>query len=255
MHLRHVGTTLFALVLSLTAYAQPTPVTVRVLSHDAKFVGSSVGGALVTLTEADSGRVLAQGVTEGETGDTDLIVRTPRDRRASIVTEGAAGFTAQLDLERPTRIVATAYGPLDFPGSATSVSASRLLLPGQNLTEGDGWLLDLPGLIVELGGLPDAPVRLEDGKSEIPIRARVAMMCGCPIEPDGLWDAAEFEIEAMLERDGRIVRRLPMRYAGEPSEFAGTLLVTKPGNYHVIVTATQPRTGNSGSSRAAIGAL
>ena len=46
-----------------------------------------------------------------------------------------------------------------------------------------------------------------------------------------------------------------MRYAGEPSEFAGTLLVTKPGNYHVIVTATQPRTGNSGSSRAAIGAL
>ena len=77
MHLRHVGTTLFALVLSLTAYAQPTPVTVRVLSHDAKFVGSSVGGALVTLTEADSGRVLAQGVTEGETGDTDLIVRTP----------------------------------------------------------------------------------------------------------------------------------------------------------------------------------
>lgn len=81
------------------------------------------------------------------------------------------------------------------------------------------------------------------------------MICGCPIEPDGLWDAAEFEIDAIVERDGRILRRLPMRYASEPSEFSGTLRVTEPGSYNEIVTATQPRTGNSGSSRAAIGAL
>ncbi|HEX6202874.1 MAG TPA: hypothetical protein VF100_07720, partial [Thermoanaerobaculia bacterium] len=52
------------------AAAEETAVTVRVLSRDAKFVGSSMGGARVTIRDAETGTLLAEGVTAGSTGDT-----------------------------------------------------------------------------------------------------------------------------------------------------------------------------------------
>jgi|TARA_Y100001933_G_scaffold120145_1_gene120145 hypothetical protein len=45
---------------------------------------------------------------------------------------------------------------------------------------------------------------------------------------------------------------VPLRYAGESSEFSAELPITASGDYEVVVTATQPRTGNSGT---ALGAL
>ena len=63
------------LAISAPAYAEPTPVTVRVISQDAKFVGDGMGGARVTLRDARTGRVMANGVTKGGTGDTDQIMK------------------------------------------------------------------------------------------------------------------------------------------------------------------------------------
>ncbi len=235
-----------------TAYGETTRVSIHVLSQDAKFIGSSVGGARITLTATETGELLAEGVTQGETGDTDLIMRTPRRRDSVLVTEDTAGFVADVDLDQPTRVTATAYGPLDYADSANVVSASRWLIPGQDLSIGNGWLLVMPGLVVDLHELPQSVVRLDNDSAVVAIRARVTMMCGCPIEPDGLWDAAEFEVEAALLRDGAVERRQPLRYAGESSEFSAELPITASGDYEVVVTATQPRTGNSGT---ALGAL
>ncbi|MFC3175481.1 hypothetical protein ACFOD9_14575 [Novosphingobium bradum] len=50
------------LLFAEPAFADPTPVTVRVISQDAKFVGDSTGGAQVILRDAENGHILAEGI-------------------------------------------------------------------------------------------------------------------------------------------------------------------------------------------------
>ena len=47
----------FAIILicATSVMAVPTNVTVRVRTKDAKFMGSSIGGALITIRDADTG--------------------------------------------------------------------------------------------------------------------------------------------------------------------------------------------------------
>ena len=68
------------------AQAEPTEIVVRVLSRDAKFIGSSMGGAQVTLRDVKSGDVLAEGQTSGGTGDTGLLMKANQTRRAALST-------------------------------------------------------------------------------------------------------------------------------------------------------------------------
>jgi hypothetical protein len=89
------------LAISAPAYAEPTPVTVRVISQDAKFVGDGMGGARVTLRDARTGRVMANGVTKGGTGDTDQIMKSI-GRSPLRASAEAAAFFATLEIERPT---------------------------------------------------------------------------------------------------------------------------------------------------------
>ncbi len=67
-----------ALLVPAIALAEPTEITIRVLSKDGKFVGTSMGGARVILRDADTGEILAQGVTAGGTGDTARIMHARR---------------------------------------------------------------------------------------------------------------------------------------------------------------------------------
>ena len=57
-----------------TAKAEPTDIIIRVLAKDAKFIGMETGGAKVILRDADTGEILAQGVTSGGTGNTPKIM-------------------------------------------------------------------------------------------------------------------------------------------------------------------------------------
>jgi hypothetical protein len=41
--------------------AEPTVITIRVISKDAKFIGTSMGGMRITLRDAHTGAVLATG--------------------------------------------------------------------------------------------------------------------------------------------------------------------------------------------------
>src|SRR5680860_464066 len=108
-----------ALVFAPTfAFAEPTDVTVRVLGKDSKFVGSSMGGARVIVRDADTGEILAQGVTEGSTGDTKRIMGPQENSRAIRSSEGAAKFVATIDIDAPRLIEVEAYGPLAQPQAA-----------------------------------------------------------------------------------------------------------------------------------------
>ena len=245
----------FVIILSLAvltapavASAEQTEITVRVLAKDSKFVGTSMGGMRIILRDAHTGEILATGLTQGGTGNTKLIMHEDRGRRAQLADKSAAKFTATLDLDEPRLIEAEAYGPLGQPQAATRVLSTQWVVPGRGISGGDGWVLDLPGLVVDVLA-PPAHIRLPAETTEVVLRANVVMMCGCPIEPKGLWDADKLEVKAIVKRNGERIAQLDLAYAGETSQFATKVPVEAPGDYEVIVFAHDPRNGNTGIDR------
>lgn len=221
--------------------ATETRVQVRVIARDAKLIGDAVGGARVTVTDAETGTVLDRGVTAGSTGDTDRIMRTPRARGATVFdTPGAAGWLARFELRRPTVVEIAAEGPLDYPQATARASRTMLLAPGTEIT-GDGVVLELNGFIVELlerGAGTEGPV--------VPVRARVRMLCSCPTEPEGLWSVER--VTARLMAGGEVVAQAPLEYSGQQSVYTGTVRAPGPGTYRLQVVAADPATVNFGSA-------
>jgi hypothetical protein len=236
-----------ALVICSAAGAEPTRIDVRVISKGAKFVGTSMGGVAITLRDADTGALLAEGMTAGGTGDTARIMQAQQRHHDPVATDDAAVFHATLELAVPRRIEVTAFGPLAQRQSAASVSSTMWVVPGRHVTGGDGWRLELPGFAVDVLA-PPAHQRVR-GAGPVPVRANVVMMCGCPIEPGGPWDASRYEVRATVSRDGVKLRELPLAYAGETSQFAAELGGFEPGAYEVLVYAYDPANGNTGLDR------
>ncbi len=230
-----------------TALAEPTQITVRVLSKDAKYIGTSMGGVRVTLRDGETGEVLATGLTEGGTGDTKLLMHENAGRRSKMSDASSAKYQVTLDLAEPRLIEVEAFGPLAQRQAAQRIVASQWVIPGRGVSGGDGWVLEMPGFAVDVLS-PPAHVRVPGGKA-VDIRANVIMMCGCPIEPKGLWDADKYEVAAFVKRDGKTVSRVPLKYAGETSQFAASVEVADPGFYEVVVYAYDPANGNTGLDR------
>jgi len=234
------------LLLSVSsAMAEETRVDVRVLSKGAKFIGTSMGGVGVTIRDADTGRLLAQGRTAGTTGDTDKIMRESQPHHAGVSTEDAGVYRARVDLAEPRKLKVTARGPLAQPQAINTVSVTQWVVPGKDITGGDALLLEMPGFVVDVLA-PPAHQKLSAATAPIEIRANVTMMCGCPIVAGGLWDADRYEVSALVRRDGETVPGFELSYAGETSQFSGRLDVSKPGAYEVIVYAYDPKNGNTG---------
>jgi hypothetical protein len=237
-----------ALLIPGIALAEPTEITIRVLSKDGKFVGTSMGGARVILRDADTGEILAQGVTAGGTGDTARIMHEDGGRRATLSDDSAAKFTATLNLDEPRLIEAEVIGPLAQRQSANRATATHWVVPGKNITGGDGWVLELPGFVVDVLA-PPAHVKLPPDTNTVAVRANVALMCGCPIEPGKLWDADALEVGAIVTRNGKRLPPVALKYAGETSQFSGNISVFGAGLYDVTVYAYNPANGNTGVDR------
>ncbi|MFO7764414.1 MAG: hypothetical protein R6V61_11850 [Wenzhouxiangellaceae bacterium] len=233
---------------SAPAAAEPTDVTIRVLSKDAKFVGTSMGGARVVLRDVHTGEVLATGVTEGGTGNTSKIMHSDGGRRARMADETAASFTATLDLDEPRLIEVEATGPAAQRQAEQRVTATQWVVPGRAPGGTEGWILELPGFAVDVLA-PPAHVRIPGDREEVEIRANVTMMCGCPIEPGGLWDADGYDVEMIVVRNGERIDSASMSYAGQTSQFAGEFEIDESGVYDITVYAYDPRTGNTGLDR------
>jgi len=234
------------LLLPAPSLAADTDVTVRVLSKGAKFVGTSMGGARVVLRDADTGELLAQGVTSGGTGDTRKIMREKQPHHAPVSTDDAAAFRTTLDLDAPRRIEVVVTGPLAQRQAANRVTSTQWVVPGKHVTGGDAWLLELPGFMVDVLDPPAHQVR---GGDPVRLRANVTMMCGCPVEPGGQWDADRFEVRALLERDGEPHDEVELAFAGTASQFEAVLEDLPRGTYHATVYAYDPENGNTGLDR------
>lgn len=239
---------LLALItVGLNAYAEPTDVTVRVKSKGAKFVGTGMGGAFVTIKDVYSGELLAKGLTLGSTGDTDLIMKTPQERGMAISDESSAHFTATLDIDRPVYAEISAYGPMAQKQSANKITATQWIVPGKDITGGDAFFMELPGLVVDVRD-PAAHTKMS-GKVEVEVMANVTLMCGCPITPGGLWDASQYEVGAIVLKDNEKVDEFALDFAGKPSQFSGKYSPGKEGAYQAIVYAYNPANGNTGLDR------
>lgn len=234
--------------VSLPAAAEPTEITVRVLSQDAKFVGTSMGGARIVVRDVHTGEVLTSGVTRGGTGNTSMIMHSDGGRRARLADETAASFSATLELDEPRLIEVEATGPAAQRQAEQRVTATQWVVPGRAPGGSEGWILELPGFAVDVLS-PPAHVRFSGDLDNVEVRANVTMMCGCPIEPGGLWDADGYEVEMIVLRSGERVAGVPMSFAGQTSQFTGRVPVDGPGVYDVTVFAYDPRTGNTGLDR------
>ncbi|WP_156390832.1 MULTISPECIES: hypothetical protein [unclassified Caulobacter] len=228
----------FVSAAPLVALAEPTHVMVRAQALDAKFIGDHMGGVRIRLKDARTGAVLAEGLTKGGTGDTQRIVRAPRARGDSVTDTATAGFEAVLDLKRPTLVRAEATGPMGKPGASIVVTSSLWIVPGRDIL-GDGWTLTLPGLVVE-------PSAATTSDGAVAITAKVAPMCGCPIEKDGLWDAANYRVEARLMKGRDLIAKAQLTFTGRTGEYAATVPKVAPGRYALSVVATDAKTINAG---------
>lgn len=231
--------------------AVDTDITIRVLSRDAKFVGSSMGGARVVLRDAQNDELLARGVTAGGTGDTAKLMHAKEGRRAPLTANDAASFQVTLDLERPRLMTVEVSGPQVQQQSGHAASATQWVVPGKHLSAGDGWIIELPGFVVNVLAPPAQAVTLEDAES-VTVSAQVVMMCGCPVTPGGLWDATQYEVGMLVSREGEQIGDVAMTHSGTGSRFSGELSVTDAGLYDITVYAYDPRTGNTGLDRTTI---
>ncbi|WP_226949241.1 hypothetical protein [Rhizorhabdus wittichii] len=226
----------------MAAAAEPTDLVIRVISEGGKYVGTSMGGAEIIVRDVRSGEVLARGRTAGSTGDTARIM-TGGPRGTPLADEASAAFRARIDIDEPRLVEVEAFGPLAQPQAAVRVTAQRWIVPGRPVT-GDGWVLELPGLVVDLVE-PAAHQRGAAGAS-VRLAANVALMCGCPIEPGGIWDAARYDVRATIRRDGQPADEVRLSYGGRTGYFAGTFPADKAGAYVVTVTAMDSKTGATG---------
>jgi hypothetical protein len=241
-----VGAGVCAVLVAGPALGVETEITVRVLSKGAKFIGTSMGGVQVVLRDAHTGEILAKGVTTGTTGSTDKIMRDPHPTHAPIATEDAGAFRTTLDLTEPRYVEVEAFGPLAQPQAVNRVSATQWIIPGKHIRSGDAWLLVLPGFVVDV---LDPPAHRSSAEDPVVLRANVTMMCGCPIEAGGLWDANRYEVRALVERNGAPYRTADLAYAGTTSQFEARLEGLTPGSYVATVYAYDPENGNTGLDR------
>ena len=241
----------------------PTQLDVRVIAKDGKYLGDDIGGALVTIHDVRTGELMARGTTSGGSGQQNLM-DISLTRSEVLPVDEASVFTVPLDLDEPRLIRVTAYGPLAAQQSANTVSLTQWVYPGKNITggaKGGGFLLEVPGLVVQI---LNPPTTLPDtAPQHIEIRANVTMMCGCPIgKGHPPWYPDQFDVTAVVKQGEYGSIELPLKYDENapyaiPSHFVNKWQVPKNDTeqqqiYEITVSAFQKKTGNTGVDKATL---
>lgn len=237
---------IMALLFSSLVSATETKVMIRAKARDAKFIGTSLGGAHIIVRNKLNQRILAEGNTTGSTGNTDLIMKSPKVRGNSIADEQTGGFMATIDIDEPTFVNIEVISPLNSRQAQAVVSTELWLIPGKNIL-GEGIILEIPGYIIDilkprthqyiaLNGIKDKPFLFQ---------ANIVMMCGCVIEKGGVWNSDEIEVKGILKKDGKIVKNIDMALVST-NLFEGSHMINSPGNYELVLYAYHEKTGNTG---------
>ncbi|SFN90996.1 hypothetical protein [Salegentibacter flavus] len=226
-------------------FSQETKIMVRAQAKDAKFIGTSMGGAKIIIRDVETGKILDEGLTKGITGDTEVILLSPRERYKEITTEKTAGYEASLKLDKPTFVSIEAQGPMSKKQAKVVSSTQLWVIPGKDIT-GDGIILEIPGFVVDVLS-PQTHETISAG-TEIEIRANIVMMCGCPVTEEGTWDASGYEIKALISSEGKEHKEINLNSTDKASTFSETVKLVE-GDYEIEVYAYDPKTGNTGLDR------
>ena len=227
-------------VLPLTA--QETSIMVRAKAKDAKFIGSSIGGAKILIKDGLTGEILDQGITSGSTGNTDKIMKQDWKRSEDLSDDDTAGFNARLDIDKPTFVTIEAYAPINKKQAKVMSSTQLWVIPGKNVS-GDGVILEIPGFVVDILS-PQTHERIASTDT-IELKANIVLMCGCPVTKDGIWDANQYEVKAIVKDSDGTSQEIVLNQKDKPSTFEAQMNLEK-GLYEVMIYAYDPVTGNSG---------
>lgn len=230
----------------LFSYAKETKITIRAKAKDAKFIGSSLGGAYVIIRNKINNMILAEGKTSGSTGNTDLIMKAPKHRESSIADDTTGKFLATLHIDEPTFVSIEVFSPFNHKQAQAKVSTEIWVIPGKDIL-GDGIILEIPGFIIDilkprthqyigLNSISGKPFQ---------IQANIVMMCGCVIDKGGVWDSDKFETKAIINKDGKLISETSLSLIST-NLFEGSVSISSPGNYEIFVYAFDPKTGNTG---------
>lgn len=225
---------------------------VRVVAHGAMVIGDEVGGARVMITDVATGRLLASGLQQGEAGDQNQIMRTPRLMEEPRYSSRPSGFfQTTLHLERPTLVEIAAQGPLNYPAATQRASMTVLLIPGQDLTN-DGIVLHLNGFIVQIE--QPAPGTALIAKDDVTLKASIRTLSGSLVRPYSDWDSRKVKIYGEVLIGDRIVERVQMFYSGTKSSFEAPFFVPTPAEapngITLRVVAADGADGNFGMGEA-----
>lgn len=225
--------------------AQPTKVVVRAKAKDAKFIGSSVGGAKIVVRNAATNEVLSEGITAGSTGNTDRIMKSPHERYVDLADESTAKFEALLAINEPTFVTIQAIAPFNQKQAHVMAQTQLWVIPDKDIA-GDGIVLEIPGFIVNVLS-PQTHESIEEQNAErIELKANVVMMCGCPLTNGGLWDAEKVEVSAILKKNNEVIATVPMEVKEKANTFEAAVDLSVPGLYEITIYAYDARTGNTG---------
>ncbi|MBV8326613.1 hypothetical protein [Chryseobacterium sp.] len=238
--------TALCLFSALKVSAIETQIMIRAKARDAKFIGSSLGGAHIIVRNKLNQQILAEGNTTGSTGNTDLIMKTPKMRGNSITDEQTAGFMATVDISEPTFVNIEVISPLNNKQAQVSVSTEIWLIPGKNIL-GEGIILEIPGFIIDilkprthqyisLSSIKDKPFQFQ---------ANIVMMCGCVIEKGGVWNSEDIEVKGILKKNGKFIKNVDMSLVST-NFFEGDTLINTAGNYELVLYAYHGKSGNTG---------
>lgn len=236
-----------------------TKIAVRVQANGGKYLGDDIGGAWVTIRNSQTGEILASGVTSGDSGGiSDEYV--PNASRRAIVTPGdtwqihwvvptptTSCFSAELTLDHPAMLEISVFGATGGLQTAHKAVTTAWAVPGNDILAD----IEISGLLVQVIE-PTTHLLLPAIGVTVPLKANVAMMCGCPINHGMLWIPSDFEVSAQVRNlgSGSIVM-VPLNFSntGLPGTFEGSYNVTEPGFYEATILAFQRSTGNTGAGQ------
>jgi hypothetical protein len=64
-----------------------------------------------------------------------------------------------------------------------------------------------------------------------------------------VWNADDYEFRALIKKENKLVRELPLQFSGQPSVFSVSFRPEETGEYELIVYAYNPDSGNTGVDR------
>jgi len=241
--------------------ATTTSMMIRVQANGGKFLADDIGGAEVMVRDARTGRWLDGGRVQGPDSGTLQQSYVPGASRSAIVTPGTpplvqwlvpgpttSGLTVHLPITQPTLLEVEVYGPLGGLQSAQRAVTYTWAVPGQPITQGPGFVVELPGLIVQVQQ-PPTHLEYSTASGSVSFLVNVTMMCGCPIGKGLAWIPDDFAVTAAVERIGSGAPPASVGFSliQDPSIFHGTFEIKAPGFYQAAITAVQKSTGNIGT--------